>query len=1069
MISIGELNLLLDALNEVGINNVDTSNMDSKLYNEFASLNDNSLKFNDKTKLQVIYTSSIAKSLITEKVDEQFNSESNKDILQNHDAAKLNGIYKVEEISALCTLLSSMGDGSTLDNINVNNLKISSIKQFFNVDNGTASCSSYLVLSTVSINIHNLSISKPTSIYTTNTLKYKIISENEIVSLLNFVLTLNEDATVGSLSSITNNIDNTNISTITSSLDSKIILSISSEKILAQAENISIPKEIIKKDGVDLIDTNEIKVLLELCDSINGVDKVSDITGSNNLQDKLDSLLINDIANKIASSKILHATISNELTKYSMIIIPNTFVSHIDVYNSSDSATLVKIDEIVNLLTSLGGKDGVSPNATFGDLEDLSSSLEEVSISKIKGVIEDSSILHSSVSNILTTDYSGYITIPTTEFDSTIGIFNNNSIKIIKEGSLINLFDSLQLLVGDLIINQINNQLFDLVKIEKLKEHINTSDIIYATISEKLLDNNISIPNNTLSDMNVYNQSSSIKVIDKTEIINLFNVLAGQQGIMPNATINEISTIDDNIELLKFSKVIEYLNSSDIIYATVSCNITADNYTNYITIPESEFDNYLTVYESDARLLNKQSLINLFNAISNIDTTLSISNIDDSIFNDVTFADMTDYINQSAIIHASISDKIVEGDSIVIPVNVTQLTSIYNQSAEQYVIKVDELTNLFNVLTSINSDYKISEIDYIQDFINQIKINQINGYINQSSIVHASISNKIIENNELVILASDVDSVSNLKVESTGITTTETKIIKSSVDNQGALNLFFNELSQILVSDAKITNIINNANFIDNVTLDKISDTTDSSDIIRATVSDKVIDCELIIPNISSVVNMQSTCKNTNNLVIESSELANLFDALKVLNVTTITEANALDISKIDTSIFADKTKAQQVVKSYILRATITKNINFVLENGEKLSIYAFEEDVEIDVKDINGAKISIIKELELSNLLFSIGNYYKTSSSDGSKLTLKIDIIFLANLDDQLLKNMLESKIYTLTVSDILVKQLQEFNPYGTTPVYSTIKAYDITNHQFVENIHSCTSDNLYNFITSI
>ena len=226
MISIGELNLLLDALNEVGINNVDTSNMDSKLYNEFASLNDNSLKFNDKTKLQVIYTSSIAKSLITEKVDEQFNSESNKDILQNHDAAKLNGIYKVEEISALCTLLSSMGDGSTLDNINVNNLKISSIKQFFNVDNGTASCSSYLVLSTVSINIHNLSISKPTSIYTTNTLKYKIISENEIVSLLNFVLTLNEDATVGSLSSITNNIDNTNISTITSSLDSKIILSI---------------------------------------------------------------------------------------------------------------------------------------------------------------------------------------------------------------------------------------------------------------------------------------------------------------------------------------------------------------------------------------------------------------------------------------------------------------------------------------------------------------------------------------------------------------------------------------------------------------------------------------------------------------------------------------------------------------------------------------------------------------------------------------------------------------------------------------------------------------------------
>lgn len=142
-----EILSLLNSLKELEItdlNSFDTIDFD----NLIITLLDNSMIFKGKSRLDVLYDSYIVEGFITKSILDQINT--NEEVsLQDHQNAyeKAINVYRKCEIETLVKIL----DGKTIDEFDVEGIKLSDIKKYIYDDSGNTD--SYLLVSSVSKNL----------------------------------------------------------------------------------------------------------------------------------------------------------------------------------------------------------------------------------------------------------------------------------------------------------------------------------------------------------------------------------------------------------------------------------------------------------------------------------------------------------------------------------------------------------------------------------------------------------------------------------------------------------------------------------------------------------------------------------------------------------------------------------------------------------------------------------------------------------------------------------------------------------------------------------------------------
>ncbi|MDE6407162.1 MAG: hypothetical protein K2K50_00980, partial [Anaeroplasmataceae bacterium] len=196
-------------------------------------------------------------------------------------------------------------------------------------------------------------------------------------------------------------------------------------------------------------------------------------------------------------------------------------------------------------------------------------------------------------------------------------------------------------------------------------------------------------------------------------------------------------TLQDDLKLRE--------NGIDDICASAILNASLSNkITQIFHVPTELYNN---------NLVEQQALNDLFKAVFKLfnRSEIVVKELDDDLF-DLTFrADATPIILNSSILRATITNKMSKLHQIYVPLSCAKASDFVNKESG-HIVNKDELTNLFEAM------FKLLESDVIMvnDLDHQLTSLMIKKesipYITQSSILNATVSSKLSENNQIVIL-----------------------------------------------------------------------------------------------------------------------------------------------------------------------------------------------------------------------------------------------------------------------------------------------------------------------------
>ena len=636
--------------------------------------------------------------------------------------------------------------------------------------------------------------------------------------------------------------------------------------------------------------------------------------------------------------------------------------------------------------------------------------------------------------------------------------------RVFSLGSIFTLFkdSNPNLQVDEVLYDEVLNGLGDskllavVLSLSKVKTLL--YDIVYDILPNATIPSNIEYANvyddegNLVSYGEIYNLFSVIKTILKTDGgENLFKGLAN----LNEDTIKEVSLllnekVDDNLvidELLK-SKILRYSLSSLMLDTTLSNNLVLTIYVpakstylgddDVILINDDDLKKYVTSLPSFIDIIKKdntsvnsivyddqllpimadsciiegtisklvldnikeQDAIDMPKSLLDVENWLSIDNNNGEIIkmilgirasnidvDSLNIANITlnneavETMLNSSVLYFTVSKQIINTlNEADMPLDAfdEQLEAI----EEKKIVSKSEILNLFNALEGIYEKPQgimIGDIQFDNLVINQAKLNLIyNSYIAYKKVTDAlenALDNDIPEaayndmENKYYILENEINILLNIAGNGDDIV----------IGGDNAT-----DLSITTIYKSQFSNLAN-------------------SYIIRYKISKKLIENENVA--IPSIIKVNSNDEVFNSLTdkdlfIEKTEFLNFLNAFSAAYGDAdgnIELTNAISVTMPDQQAF------NEIVKSVILRATITKNIKFEYD-GVQRDLYIEDQDLDLLYTDM-----AVISEEELYRALVSISILNPTN-----------EFVFTFDLM-QLATTMTKYNIYEITKSNII------------------------------------------------
>lgn len=636
--------------------------------------------------------------------------------------------------------------------------------------------------------------------------------------------------------------------------------------------------------------------------------------------------------------------------------------------------------------------------------------------------------------------------------------------RVFSLGSIFTLFkdSNPNLQVDEVLYDEVLNGLGDskllavVLSLSKVKTLL--YDIVYDILPNATIPSNIEYANvyddegNLVSYGEIYNLFSVIKTILKTDGgENLFKGLAN----LNEDTIKEVSLllnekVDDNLvidELLK-SKILRYSLSSLMLDTTLSNNLVLTIYVpakstylgddDVILIKDDDLKKFVTSLPSFIDIIKKdntsvnsivyddqllpimadsciiegtisklvldnikeQDAIDMPKSLLDVENWLSIDNNNGEIIkmilgirasnidvDSLNIANITlnneavETMLNSSVLYFTVSKQIINTlNEADMPLDAfdEQLEAI----EEKKIVSKSEILNLFNALEGIYEKPQgimIGDIQFDNLVINQAKLNLIyNSYIAYKKVTDA------LEN----ALDNDIPEAAYNDMENKYyILENEINILLNIAGNGGDIVIGGDNATDLSITTIYKSQFSNLAN----------------SYIIRYKISKKLIENENVA--IPSIIKVNSNDEVFNSLTdkdlfIEKTEFLNFLNAFSAAYGDAdgnIELTNAISVTMPDQQAF------NEIVKSVILRATITKNIKFEYD-GVQRDIYIEDQDLDLLYTDM-----AVISEEELYRALVSISILNPTN-----EFVFTLDLMQLAT-------TMTKYNIYEITKSNII------------------------------------------------
>ena len=728
---------------------------------------------------------------------------------------------------------------------------------------------------------------------------------------------------------------------------------------------------------------------------------------------QVDTLFLSDIIphkDFIFDSAILHTTISStviDLGDDGSLTVPSldlandeVLLSVGDALLSEDTDYVVKTELVSTLeaLQVLGIDD-------FNQVEVDASIITELSVDPINdpttldetkaNTVLSSKIVHATLSKVLfdagepdeITGESDLI-IPYHASEVYAGTGNDNvrfttddsDVYIIEE-ELTELFRAvLALDIDD--FNQVDTLFLD--DIIPHKDFIFDSAILHATISDKIIDlgsdGSLTVPSLDLDNEEVLKSIGDALLLEdtdyviKTELIstlealqvlgiNDFNQVEVDASIITELSvdpINDPTTLDESkSETVLSSKIVHATLSKVLFDAGEPDEITGESdliipyHASEVYVGTATDDVRFTTNDSDKYIIEEE-LTELFRAVLALDID-DFNQVDTLFLSDII--PHKDFIFDSAILHATISDKIIDlgsDGSLTVPsldlANDEVLLSVGDALLSEetdYVVKTELVSTLEALQVLGINDFNQVEVD--ASIIKEMGTDADDTVLDEtksdtvlsSKIVHATLSkvlfdagepDEITGESDLVIPYIAADLYSDLTDEIRFTTTDSDKYIVELELTELfravlALDITdFNQVGSLLISD-----ILPHKNIIF------------KSAILHATISDTIIelgnDGDLTVPSLDlnnddvRTIKGDALLQEDTEYIVEI-ELINTLDALNVLGIDDFNNVvvntaiiKQLSVDPISDPTTLDETKSATVLSSKIVHSTLSKII----------------------------------------------------------------------------------------------------------------------------------------------
>ena len=986
-----EIKYLINSVKELEITNFDSIDGDA-IKNKVLDLNGESVTDNSKSKLGVLYSSTIIKFIVSKQMDNVIEDELMPTEVRDSEEVKdyLNvlgeqyGYYKEDEIKYLINSVKEL-EITDIDNINTDAVKGNILN--LNGDAITSSGTKLDVLYSSAIikfaiaeqmdaaitedlvkdNIKNSSEVKEYinvsgeqyGYYKEDEIKYIIDSLNELEINLDSVdgeavkgkvLELNGDSTT--------NIGSTKLDVLYSSAIIKFAIAdqmdaaITNELIKDDIKNSTEVKEYINLSGTPYgyYQKNEIKYII---DSLNELEINLDSINGEAVKGKVLDLNDNSTTN-IGSTKLD--------VLYSSIIIKFVIADQMDSVITTDlTPTEVRDSENVKEFIDLSGTSyGYYIKAEVASIID---SLPLVGITTL-GTDINTDLIKGEVLNLNDKAYP-LTTDPRTKLDV--------------------LYDSV--VIKFAISKQLDIAITTSIVSEDVIDSTQTKDTIDVTVESVLksykyyLEPEVAAIINSLKDLGITN-------IDDISVDNI----KGKVGTL-NGESNSVAG-ETKLDVLYSSTIIKYALSDRLeeVFTGSSLNV------NSAVLAKAKTDDEKT--ETNNEYYLKAEVAKLVAALNK---GLGIDDLDD-----------TSSINANTAL--GLNEK---------PTGMTEtkLHIIYKSDIMAYILtdKLEAAISSNPVLVDdsdakakyLDTDvylYQETELSILIKALDDLHITDINT-IDSSSI---ALNNTTRDN----ILASIIlfDSVSQLIIDNDTLVKPNCSLTENTAHDVTKL-VNDDEMSNILnlLIALNVTNVSSNVNI-------SLNDTNNgyivNSFILRATVSKNVIDNSNI--NVATA-NLDSEI--TDKDVITVSEMTNLLkaitDGLGISNISGITSTISLP-GKNDANL---DNKIAAISASQIIRATITKKLDFKDKDDNTIAIRVLADDTDVltQINSITTNDLLAIKEAEMSKLIKAIivGLGGDDSTATGGQITVaKLKALNTADLN-----TFLESSTIALLTDKLLNK----------------------------------------------
>ena len=771
-----------------------------------------------------------------------------------------------------------------------------------------------------------------------------------------------------------------NVGALTSAKDSineSLVLRATISNFIVPLEEVVVPDQALDSTSytangakVKLLKKNELSSLVDALVTILGEDASFDSISLDLNVGKIKTALP-----QIENSTILKATVSSLVCDLEEVVVPDQATDNENYSVDGSKISVLKdheLEGLVNTLVSLLGEDTTIDNIqldlSMGDLKD--------SLSDIK----PSTILMATISKYIV-DVEEVVT-PDQAFAVGYTV-DSISIDVLKEAELEGLVNTLVSLLGvDATIDSISLDL-SVGDLNDSLEDIKSSTILMATISKYIVDvEAIVVPDQSLDDGYTVD-SVSIDVLKDTELDGLVNTLVSLLGV--DATVENIS-LDLTIGELKDS--LTSIKQSTIIMATLS-KVIVD--LDEIIVPDQAVEaDYYTVNNEYIPMLLDDELDGLVNTLASfmdendkvdhIELELSLGSLQDSLAS----------IKQSKILMATISDKIVPLENIIVPDQATNNVDYSLNGTKIRVLRNTELDSLVNTLVDLLGENASVDNIELNLTIKELKDSLVN--IKQSKILMATISDVIKDLNEIVVpdqaYTSEDYSVNNEPI---------------SVLQGSELDGLINTLASFMDENQKVDHIELE------LSLGSLQDSLDeinTSTILMATISDIIVPLEnIVVPD--QALASGYTLNASEIDVLKSTELNSLVNTL----VDLLGENASVDNIELNLTIKELKDSLVNIEQSKILMATISDAII------ELDAIVVPDQALNKNDYTVEGTPVSMLYNSELEGLIDTLA----TLVDENQKVNnIELDIS-TGSLQDSL-ASIKQSKILMATISDIIV-----------------------------------------------